>query len=242
MNNQVNQSSSSIYSTILSFVRAMPIIGNALVKVASLPMFNKFQTSKQYWEDRYQKGGNSGPGSYGRLSIFKAKVINEFCEINNVKSIAELGSGDGSQLELLNIQDYTGVDISEHAVEKMNIKYSNDKSRNFLILDDFKTRNEKFDAVMSLDVIYHLVEDQVFTKHMQQLFHSASKYVIIYSSNKNNPVADPHVRHRMFSDWINENAKNWQLKTEIANRYPFDWKDSRNTSFANFYIYEKTTR
>lgn len=33
--------------------------------------------SKRYWISRYQKGGTSGKGSYGRMAEYKAGVIND---------------------------------------------------------------------------------------------------------------------------------------------------------------------
>lgn len=36
---------------------------------------------------------------------------------------------------------------------------------------------------MSLDVIYHLIEDEIYNKYMNNLFMAAEKYVFIYSSN-----------------------------------------------------------
>lgn len=39
------------------------------------------------------------------------------------------------------------------------------------------------DLSLSLDVIYHLVEDEVFETYINTLFKSARRYVIIYSSN-----------------------------------------------------------
>jgi len=41
-------------------------------------------SSKEYWEKRYVKGGNSGIGSYGKLALFKAETINDFINTNNV--------------------------------------------------------------------------------------------------------------------------------------------------------------
>ena len=38
--------------------------------------------SKDYWEDRYKNGGNSGKGSYNELSIFKSVIINSVLENN----------------------------------------------------------------------------------------------------------------------------------------------------------------
>ena len=56
------------------------------------------QSSDQLWEKRYAKGGNSGAGSYGKLAVYKAKVLNEFIEENKneVNSVVEFGCGDGN--------------------------------------------------------------------------------------------------------------------------------------------------
>ena len=34
--------------------------------------------SRNYWENRYHAGGNSGAGSYNLLAKFKAEVINDY--------------------------------------------------------------------------------------------------------------------------------------------------------------------
>ena len=64
-------------------------------------MFN----SKNYWNDRYVKGQNSGTGSYNKLAQFKADVINDFLGRNQIKSIVDYGVGDGNQLKLFNIEN-----------------------------------------------------------------------------------------------------------------------------------------
>ena len=37
-----------------------------------------FTDSRSYWERRYAKGGDSGPGSYEELASFKATILNDF--------------------------------------------------------------------------------------------------------------------------------------------------------------------
>ena len=72
---------------------------------------------------------------------------------------------------------------------------------------------ERADLTLSLDVIYHLVEDTVFECYMRTLFDSSKRYVIVYASDTDdNPIHEgTHVRHRKFSRWIRENAPNWTL-------------------------------
>lgn len=78
----------------------------------------KFTNSKSYWESRYQKGGNSGFGSYGRLAKFKAEVLNDFVAKNSIQSVMEFGCGDGNQLKLAVYPKYIGLDVSPKAIKR----------------------------------------------------------------------------------------------------------------------------
>ena len=91
-----------------------------------------FPGSAEYWEKRYASGGSSGKGSYGRLSEFKAEVINNFVSKHGVESVIEFGCGDGNQLKLAKYPAYVGLDVSEKAVALCKEKFNNDisKSRN----------------------------------------------------------------------------------------------------------------
>ena len=84
---------------------------------------------------------------------------------------------------------------------------------------------------LSLDVIYHLVEDDVFDLHMRQLFYS-SQYVIIFSTNFNDRFyPNQHVRNRKFTEWIDQNILNYRFLKKINNE--------NKLSKVDFYIYEK---
>ena len=92
---------------------------------------------------------------------------------------------------------------------------------------------------MSLDVIYHLLEDNIFDSYMKNLFNSSNKFVCIYSSNIDIGW-DKHVKHRKFTDWIEKNEiDNWRLIEYIPNKYLFDPKKIGTTTLADFYFYEK---
>jgi hypothetical protein len=95
------------------------------------------------------------------------------------------------------------------------------------------------DLSLSLDVIYHLVEDHIFEQHMSQLFSSARRFVAIYASNSDRKAPVQHVRHRNFTAWADANAKDWKLVEKVPNRYPFDESDPEGTSFADFYFYTR---
>jgi hypothetical protein len=96
-----------------------------------------------------------------------------------------------------------------------------------------------YDLALSVDVIYHLVEDEVFEDHISLLFQLSRKYVGIYSSDSIQDWPGAHIRHRRFSDWIAASAPQWRLKEKIPNRYPFDPRDPYETSLADFFFYER---
>ena len=115
-----------------------------------------FVSSHHYWTTRYGRGGDSGPGSYGRLAYFKAGVINEFIEKNEIRTVVEFGSGDGAQLELAKYPRYTGVDISPRAIELCKARFRADGTKEFLLADDPRADSVRAYLALSLAVIYHL--------------------------------------------------------------------------------------
>ena len=198
------------------------------------------RSSKEYWEKRYANGGNSGPGSYNELAKFKASVINNFVNKNHINSVIEWGSGDCNQLKLANYKNYIGYDVSISAVNICKKKFYNDSSKSFYHLSDNFINDKKADLSLSLDVIFHLIEDNIFDLYMYNLFNSSNKYIIIYSSNSDNRKSGKFVKHRKFTVWIDKHmSKNWRLKEYIPNKYPMESKFKGAKSYSNFYIYEK---
>ena len=215
----------------------MPVIGPLVVAMARPFRRNRFDGSANYWEDRYTGGGNSGAGSYKRLAEFKAAFLNDFVEMNGIRSVVEFGSGDGAQLELARYPHYIGVDVSKTAVAATRSRFAGDSSKRFYESTEFP-EGTRADLALSLDVIYHLVEDEVFDAYMRTLFNAASRFVIIYSSNDDSGASAPHVRHRRFTDWIASKCPDFRLQSHVPNAYPLDMSDPDNTSFADFYIFE----
>ncbi len=198
--------------------------------------------SSGYWEKRYDNGGTSGAGSYGKLAEFKAERLNTFVRENNVRTVIELGCGDGNQLALASYPSYVGLDISKTAIRLCQQRFRHDKTKLFLLYDpnSFKHKHDncKAELALSLDVIYHLVEDDVFECYMEHLFSAADKYVIIYSSNFTRYSPSPHIKYRRFSEWITSRLPDWKLLKQIPNRYPYQG-DEGTGSLSDFYIYGK---
>ncbi len=194
--------------------------------------------SSRYWEERYRSGGNSGPGSYDVLARYKGVVLNFFTRQRKLKSIAEMGSGDGNQLQYFDFPLYTGFDVSRTAIERTKAMYASKPGYDFIWMDDpsldWELHEDNYDCALSLDVLYHLVDDRVFEAYLDRLFTLSSRYVVIYASNFD--AADKrganHVRHRKFTDFIESRYPQWTLKKVIENPYKFKLQTE-----ADFFVY-----
>jgi hypothetical protein len=195
--------------------------------------------SSDYWERRYAAGGNSGAGSYGKFAAFKAEVLNGLVATQGISSVIEFGCGDGAQLKLARYPRYLGLDVSPTAVEQCRNHFPG-KTTRFSLLEEYD--GEEAELALSLDVIYHLVEDTVFDDYMRRLFEAATRFAVIYSSNRDDSsdTKKSHVRHRAFTRWVEEHQPQWVLRERIPNRYPFV-SDNGEGSFADFYIFERMT-
>lgn len=170
-----------------------------------LPLF-RFRGSGPYWERRYRLGGDSGAGSYGQSAAYKAAVLNAFIERWDVHSAIEFGCGDGHQLGMLRVNQYTGTDISETTLARCRVLYASDPTKTFLDID--AASRVRSDLALSLDVLFHLVEDPVYLAYLDRLFGAADRYVVIFTSNVDEPPRTlRHVRHR-------------RVERDLAERYP----------------------
>ena len=192
--------------------------------------------SQDYWESRYRLGLTSGSGSMGELARFKARVLNDFVREQRVESVIELGCGDGLQLALAEYPHYVGVDVSRTAIEICRQRFAGDATKSFLWqADPARPRDTPLpqaDLALSLDVVYHLLEDDVYRRYLADLFGAAKRYVIVYSSNREEPARAAHVRHRAFLCDVEDGFPDFRLVRRIDNALP-------SQSFADFYVFAR---
>jgi hypothetical protein len=227
-------------------VGRLPIIGAAATalskRIRRELAIRNFPGSAAYWEQRYARGGTSGGGSYNRLAEYKAKVLNDFVVERGIADLIEFGCGDGNQLSLARYPKYIGLDVSSTAIALCKQRFAADESKSFYVYDSLSFVDNhglfRADVSMSLDVIYHLVEDRVFEPYMRQLFAAGRRHVIIYSSDYETKSM-LHQRNRAFTAWVREQQPDWQLEAHLPNPYPHDPNDQDNTSIADFYVYSR---
>jgi len=76
---------------------------------------------------------------------------------------------------------------------------------------------------------------------LDHLFAASEKFVIVYSSDmeREGGAHARHVRHRNFSQRVQERFPEWKLLEKIKNPYPGKG-DFGQGSFADFFIFEKS--
>jgi SAM-dependent methyltransferase len=192
--------------------------------------------SRSYWESRYRLGMNSGSGSLGELAKFKAQVINDFVREQRIETVIEFGCGDGLQLALAEYPHYLGIDVSRTAIELCRKRFAGDSRKTFQWHGGADRGNvaasPQADLALSLDVIYHLLEDDVYHRYLEDLFGAAKRHVIIYSSNREDHGSAAHVRHRAFLRDVEAGFPQFCLLRRIDNALP-------GQSFADFYIFSR---
>jgi len=230
-------------------IKTLPLIGLAAKRLARFPIVMRarrlaFSGSASFWEKAYREGSMSKvcPGSYGRLAEFKAEVLNDFVRQQGIGRVIEFGCGDGSQLQLFDYPEYVGVDVSGSAVACCKSRFANDPSKSFYVTDAFSEDLGPFDLALSLDVIYHLVEDDIFESYMKRLFQSSRQHVAVYASDYDAWTEGLHVRHRKFTTWVENNAPEWRRNGFVANRFPFDPTRPDDTSCADFHFFVRDTK
>ena len=72
-----------------------------------------------------------------------------------------------------------------------------------------------------MDVIYHLVEDEIFESHMAALFNHATRFVLIYSSNCS--------ELRNFLTYAIESSPNGSINTPTWKRQALDVQQIANS-------------
>lgn len=217
--------------TVRDLLRPLP----GMRRLSLLRQQIAFRSSVSYWERRYAHGGTSGDGSYGTLGEAKAVFLNGLVRDYAIRSVIEFGCGDGHQLELSNYSRYVGLDVSRTALGLCERRFAEDQSKSFFLYDGacFVDHARLFTAelAVSLDVIYHLVEDVTFETYMKHLFAAGEWFVVVYSTDIE-AGATAHVRHRRFTAWVEKHCPQWHLMQVTPGPSPGPIR-------ADFHVYQR---
>lgn len=164
----------------------------------------------EYWQRRYLAGRSSGAGSEGDAAKAKAAKIDAVIRAHGITSVIDWGVGDGVVLGHVKARvPWLGLDIAPVAVERLSAKYARSRTKTFGLTRD--GAHEVRDLALSLDVIFHLVEDADYDLHLAQVFGSATKAVLIHASDHDGGRTARHVRWRRFTADVAARFPDWRL-------------------------------
>jgi SAM-dependent methyltransferase len=211
---------------------------NALIRQAArLKARATFKGSAPYWERRYAVGGTSGSGSYGAIAAWKAEVVNRWVTDHEVTSVIDLGCGDGNQLGLATYPRYLGIDVSPTAIKRCVELFGSDQTKSFVAYDPTAWHDPagwfRADLALSMEVIFHLVEDEVRDAYLRQLFASAERFVVICAYDADRPAA-AHERYLKFTPWIAQHAPEWTLAEHVPHPAGLE-------ILSDLYLYRRTS-
>lgn len=162
----------------------------------------------RYWNDRYLDGKGSGKGSRGRQANRKAAHINRLIRQRHVGSVIDWGCGDGRVASRIHVGRYVGVDVSEAALGLARAA-ADGPGRSWHLYDGrIAPPVGTADLALSLDVIFHLVDDDLYRRHLELVFGSAP-LVCIHASNRDEAGRE-HVLHR---EWTRDVPAGWRILT-----------------------------
>jgi SAM-dependent methyltransferase len=204
---------------------------------------SKFAGSRAYWENRYATGGNSGPGSYARHADYKATVMNALLQKYSVGSAIEFGCGDGNQLAMIRYPRYIGLDVAGTAIENCRQKFKDDPTKSFALYEQGNfaptSPNSHADMGVSLDVLFHLVEEEVYERYLRDLFAAADRIVVIYARDVDGPQVF-HERNRSFTRRLAQLAPGWHLEEKIESPFRAEARDAEEAkNVADFFVFLK---
>lgn len=195
------------------------------------------KNTPEYWDDRYRTGVGAGNGSRGRLYEFKLNTVQNIVDDFGIESVVDVGCGDGTQMMSLRVKKYTGLDISPTAIDIAS--RLSGKGRNYFIMNEDSTAKGKIaDMAVSLDVVFHLPDDQ-YQAHIDLLFRLAKRYVLIYAPNHSGEGIRL-ASHMHFHEFVPDIKEKFGLDPilRIEQPYPVEGAPANNTSYCEFYLFD----
>lgn len=153
----------------------------------------RFQTSA-YWRTRYDRGASSGGGSRGAEATMKASLIDRVIDEVRPTSVLDFGCGDGyvSGLVTRSVPIWVAYDPNVEGKDRRP--------------------SGIFDLVLSLDVLFHLPNEDEYRAYLHALFGYAKRSVFVWSTNHDNAKGHHHVLDRA---WLADAPKAWSVTWAI---------------------------
>lgn len=182
----------------------------------------------EYWEGRYRKGGTSGKGSIGELRDWKWKIIED--NIGQPNDVIDVGCGDISFWEGRDCQKYIGIDISPTILRK-----NQEKRPKWRFIETSADAYQNISAthVFCFDVLFHIMDDVVFSKILSNIAIYSNEWIFIYTW-KSNPLQEDQINKHQYCQQLREGKILTAIKSRKLSNIDSDGHYQR---FRNFFDY-----
>jgi SAM-dependent methyltransferase len=143
-------------------------------------------SERDFWQQRYASGLDSGPGSGGAEAEWKVEQIIRACGRRRIESILDLGCGDGrlgrAVVERLPGASYLGIDQAPAALEQARRVAL--PGMEYQVADLTAAELPQADLVLCLDVLFHLSSDERHAAAIAKVAGAAKKLAIFAAWNE----------------------------------------------------------
>lgn len=147
---------------------------------------------RRYWSSRYSSGLTSGAGSEGYEADWKRLQIIGLLDKYSVKSVIDLGCGDGQLmfpvLGVYPLLEYIGVDLADSIIQKHKATSFIRDGRTEFIRAGISDGALQSDLVLMIDVLFHLRSQTEHDKAIRSFCGSVKRVGVL--SCWNNKIAD----------------------------------------------------
>lgn len=143
-------------------------------------------SERDFWQQRYASGLDSGPGSGGAEAAWKVDQIVKSCQRRKIESILDLGCGDGrlgrAVVERLPGASYLGIDQAPAALEQARRVAL--PGMEYQVADLTAAELPQADLVLCLDVLFHLSSDERHAAAIAKVTGAAKKLAVFAAWNE----------------------------------------------------------
>lgn len=173
------------------------------------------------WNKHYENGGKSAEdNNYLEPTRWKHDILNRYYTPGK-DTIIDVGCGDLQFWNgYLRPEDrYMGIDISQ---EIINRHRKNHPNQHFITSSSDQGWDISADVVICIDMLYHILDDDVYIKTLQNIKRYAKRNILIFTWHKN-PLAE-------FPFWFV--AMIVQFKKTL--RFPRDWSFTSDGNYQKY--------
>jgi 2-polyprenyl-3-methyl-5-hydroxy-6-metoxy-1,4-benzoquinol methylase len=153
----------------------LPLVDSSIDKVNAA--LKKIYENELFWNFIYRVNPElgSGIGSRGEIAAYKLNILKGI-GIESKASVLDIGCGDLEIIKQLDLTHYTGVDLSNEALD--NAKKSHPNYSFFHLLTDVN-KIEKANTVLCLDVLIHQQSKENYEQLIKLLVNNTVKRLVI---------------------------------------------------------------